>query len=187
MLGFRKYLWVFTILFVFFFSTVAESAPPQAARIFGTVTVDGTVLTQDTDEGYELEVTREDGTSYDPAAELTEGLNYFAGYGIYVPLYDADDQPGGANPGDTAVMHVYKDGLELAVTSPVSGEFTVGGSLSIHRMDLSVVSLQPDQYTLTVNTVGSGSVTLNPAGGTYDEGTVVALTAQAASGWQFRG
>ena len=65
MIGFKKYFWLFVILFVFFFSTVAESAPPQAARIFGTVTVDGTVLTQDTDEGYEFEVTREDGTSYD--------------------------------------------------------------------------------------------------------------------------
>ena len=147
MLGFRKYLWLFTILFVFFFSTVAESATPRPARIIGTVTVDGTVLTQDTDEGYEFEVTREDGTSYDPAAELTDGLNYFAGYGIYVPIYDADDQPGGANPGDTAVIHVYKDGLELSVTSPASGEFTVGASLSIHRINLSVVSPQPTNTT----------------------------------------
>ncbi|MBC7250951.1 MAG: hypothetical protein H5T62_11770, partial [Anaerolineae bacterium] len=40
-------------------------------------------------------------------------------------------------------------------------------------------------YTLTVNVVGSGSVTLDPAGGTYDAGTVVKLTAVAAPGWQF--
>jgi acetolactate synthase regulatory subunit len=183
MLGFKKYLWLFTILFVFFFSTMAESAPPQAARIFGTVTVDGTALTQDTDEGYELEVTREDGTSYDPAAELTDGLNYFSGYGIYVPLYDADDQPGGANPGDTAVMHVYKDGLELAVTSPASGEFTVGGSLSNHRMDLSVVSLEPTQYQLSA-TVTGGHGTISPTSGTYDEGTVVTLTAIPETGYR---
>jgi len=43
----------------------------------------------------------------------------------------------------------------------------------------------PTQYTLTVTTVGNGSVTLNPAGGTYDEGTVVTLTATADSGWAF--
>ncbi|MFC2141082.1 PKD domain-containing protein [Acidobacteriota bacterium] len=41
------------------------------------------------------------------------------------------------------------------------------------------------QYTLTVNTVGQGSVTLNPPGGVYDEGTVVTLTASPDSGWQF--
>jgi uncharacterized repeat protein (TIGR02543 family) len=41
------------------------------------------------------------------------------------------------------------------------------------------------QYTLTVNTVGQGSVTLNPPGGVYNEGTVVTLTAAADPGWQF--
>ena len=43
------------------------------------------------------------------------------------------------------------------------------------------------QYDLTVNTAGSGSVTLDPAGGTYDEGTPVELTAVPSSGWQFAG
>jgi hypothetical protein len=33
------------------------------------------------------------------------------------------------------------------------------------------------QYTLTANTSGNGSVTLNPPGGTYDSGTIVTLTA----------
>jgi uncharacterized repeat protein (TIGR02543 family) len=42
-------------------------------------------------------------------------------------------------------------------------------------------------YTLTVNTVGQGSVDLNPPGGTYDEGTVVQLTATPDTGWQFSG
>jgi hypothetical protein len=176
MLGFRKYLWIFTILFVFFFSTVAESAIPLPARIFGTVTVDGTVLTQDTDEGYELEVTRESGTSYVPAAELTEGLNFPTGYSINVPLYDADDQPEGANPDDTAVIHVYRDGLELSVTSPVNGQFIVGEGGSINQINLSVVSPQPTQYQLTA-TVTDGHGTISPTSGTYDEGTVVTLTA----------
>jgi uncharacterized repeat protein (TIGR02543 family) len=43
----------------------------------------------------------------------------------------------------------------------------------------------PPQYTLTVNTVGQGSVSLNPAGGTYGAGTVVTLTATPDSGWVF--
>jgi len=45
----------------------------------------------------------------------------------------------------------------------------------------------PAQYTLTVNKVGNGNVTLSPAGGTYYAGTVVQLTATADSGWTFGG
>jgi uncharacterized repeat protein (TIGR02543 family) len=43
------------------------------------------------------------------------------------------------------------------------------------------------QHTLNVTTSGSGTVTLNPAGGVYDEGTVVQLTANPAAGWAFSG
>ncbi|NIM17120.1 MAG: M28 family peptidase [Candidatus Aminicenantes bacterium] len=43
----------------------------------------------------------------------------------------------------------------------------------------------PPQYTLTVNTVGQGTVSLNPPGGVYDAGTVVTLTATPDSGWLF--
>jgi hypothetical protein len=46
-------------------------------------------------------------------------------------------------------------------------------------------ALPPAQYTLTINKIGSGSVTLNPPGGMYDTGTVVTLTATPASGFQF--
>jgi uncharacterized repeat protein (TIGR02543 family) len=45
----------------------------------------------------------------------------------------------------------------------------------------------PTQYTLTTNTVGQGSISLNPSGGTYDAGTVVTVTATPNSGWQFDG
>jgi uncharacterized repeat protein (TIGR02543 family) len=43
------------------------------------------------------------------------------------------------------------------------------------------------QYTLTVNTMGNGSVTLDPPGGLYDAGTPVELTAEADPGWTFSG
>ncbi len=48
-------------------------------------------------------------------------------------------------------------------------------------------SFSQDTYTLTVNIVGSGSVSLDPAGGSYLSGTVVELTANATSGWAFGG
>ncbi len=41
-----------------------------------------------------------------------------------------------------------------------------------------------EEFTLSAMVTGSGSVTLNPAGGTYLAGTQVQLTADAASGWQ---
>jgi pectate lyase len=44
---------------------------------------------------------------------------------------------------------------------------------------------QPTQYTLTVSTTGSGTVSLNPAGGTYNAGTVVTLTASPSAGYVF--
>ena len=45
----------------------------------------------------------------------------------------------------------------------------------------------PTQYTLAINTVGTGTgtVLLDPAGGTYDEGTIVLITATANSDSQF--
>ena len=46
-------------------------------------------------------------------------------------------------------------------------------------------SAAPAQYTLTVTIVGQGSV--DPAGGTYDNGTEVTLTAVADSGCNFMG
>ena len=42
-------------------------------------------------------------------------------------------------------------------------------------------------YILTVNTAGSGSVGLDPSGGTYAAGTSVQLTADPADGWEFSG
>jgi uncharacterized repeat protein (TIGR02543 family) len=42
-----------------------------------------------------------------------------------------------------------------------------------------------NQYTLTTNVIGNGSITLNPAGGTYDYGTVITVEATADTGWSF--
>jgi len=47
--------------------------------------------------------------------------------------------------------------------------------------------LPPVQHTLTVNTVGSGSVSLNPPGGIYNEGMAVVLIPQSGTGFQFSG
>lgn len=41
------------------------------------------------------------------------------------------------------------------------------------------------QFTVSTTANGSGSIILNPSGGVYAEGTVVSITAQPATGWQF--
>jgi len=49
------------------------------------------------------------------------------------------------------------------------------------------ININTYAYTLTVTKVGNGTVTLVPAGGTYNYGTVVTLTATPAAGWHFVG
>ena len=140
----KKYAAVIIITLFVLLPLSAESAnvfaPPIPARIGGTVTVDGIPLTEATDAGYTFKVTKQDGSDYvdlngDPAQD-TDGLNASDWYLIDIPIYDATDQPSGASPGDTAVIHVYKDGAELTVTSPVNGQFTVGDGGSTTQIDL---------------------------------------------------
>ena len=98
------------------------------------------------------------------------------------------DPPGG----------VYFEGTEVILTAtPDSGHQFDGwsGGLSgsenpdtvIITSDLTIIAAfseipPPPMYTLTVNVNGQGSVTLDPSGGVYEEGTVVTVTAEAGSG-----
>ena len=54
-------------------------------------------------------------------------------------------------------------------------------------VNLTVQSTVPSQYTLSVSTNGSGTVTKNPDQATYTSGTSVSLLATPASGQQFTG
>jgi len=128
---------------------MAWAVPPQPARVGGTVTVDGTQLTQATATGYTFSVTKLDGTAYDPVAEDTDGLNEDNWYTIKIPIYVPDDQPGGANPGDTAVIHVYKDAAELG-----QGHLKVGESESKTQIDLVVNTTPVDIYVDAAGSCG---------------------------------
>ncbi len=67
----------------------------------------------------------------------------------------------------------------------VKGSF--GGAVDWAMVALEIKPRVVAQYTLTVNTSGSGNVTLNPPGGVYHQGTLVTLTAIPAAGFQFNG
>ena len=81
---------------------------------------------------------------------------------------------------------------DKTVTSPVPlGGITVTGSFD-SAVDWALIALEIKprviaQYTLTISKTGSGSVMLNPPGGTYKQGTMVTLTAQSGPGFHFDG
>jgi uncharacterized repeat protein (TIGR02543 family) len=52
---------------------------------------------------------------------------------------------------------------------------------------LYALAVNPLTHTLAVAKAGNGTVTLDPAGGTYDYGMVVTLTATPATGYTFTG
>ncbi len=94
----------------------------------------------------------------------------------------------------------YGDVVTLTATSDLGWTFK-GWSGSVqstdnpltlviqHDTDLTATftELPPKVYGLAVDTVGNGTVALDPAGGVYDDGTVVELTAEADPGWRFSG
>ncbi|MFC1765740.1 hypothetical protein ACFL6U_27155 [Planctomycetota bacterium] len=114
------------------------------------------------------------------------------------------------NTTGTGAVTLYPSGgayaagtLVVLVAEPGPGESFVGwfGDLGgvanptfiymdSHKSVAAAFSEQspPSQnYTLAVNTVGSGSVTRNPTGSSYPAGTEVALVATPAAGWYFSG
>ena len=154
----KNYL-LFALLFVFSFMLVAsaEAIPLPPHRVAGTVTVSGGTL---------------DGCT----AVLSTGASQSVVGGTYlfnVSIYDADDNPTGIPVGDTVTVSIKKDGSTLDSDSFV---VEVGGMDVINF----TVYIEPDQYVLTTSTVGQGSV--SPNGGTYDDGTIVPLTASPDPG-----
>ena len=99
-------------------------------------------------------------------------------------------QQNGTTGGSVAGMSLQ----DRSVASPSTVPFD--GTLN-KNVDWAVVAFEirsggsggggTTQYSLTTNTVGSGTVSANPAGGTYDENTIVTLTAIPAAGFEFSG
>jgi hypothetical protein len=95
----------------------------------------------------------------------------------------------------------YDEGTQVTLTAtPADGYYFAGWSggygttnpLTITvNDDISITAtfeaVPPEQHTVTVTVVGSGTVTKNPNASTYDEGTQVTLTATPADGYYFAG
>ena len=100
--------------------------------------MDGTKLTHAASRGYLFRVTGKEGRSFSPPAEDKDGLNKRGKYIIDIPIYSSTGQPEGAKPGSRAVIHVFKNGVELRVVSPSGGEFSVGKGGTITPVDLVI-------------------------------------------------
>jgi len=72
-------------------------------------------------------------------------------------------------------------------TYSVALEVTGSGGTDTETKTNYITVTTPIQYDLTLNSVGSGSVTLDPPGGIYNAGTEVKLTPVPAAGWAFNG
>ena len=79
--------------------------------------------------------------------------------------------------------HTYDDPGIYTVSLTVTGPSGTDTETKTNYITVTA----PIQYSLTVNIVGSGSVTLDPAGGTYNAGTEVKLTPVPDTGWAFNG
>jgi uncharacterized repeat protein (TIGR02543 family) len=94
-------------------------------------------------------------------------------------------------------FYVYGDVVELTAVPDVGWSFSgwsgdLSGSnnpesITIDGDKAIVASFTQDQYTLTTNVVGSGSVSRNPDQATYVYGDVVELSAVPDVGWSFSG
>jgi uncharacterized repeat protein (TIGR02543 family) len=100
--------------------------------------------------------------------------------------------PGGAT-GDFTVLTITFDVIGSGSSildleySAMAAAVTFADLLPLLSVTDGEVNVSEADYTLTVNTVGDGSVTLDPPGGVYTAGTEVELTAEAAPGWEFSG
>lgn len=123
---------------------VYPQGAPMPFRIGGTVTMDGVQITQATDEGLLIRVTKPDGTNYEDIAgnvpEDKDGLNANNWYLINIPIYKSSIQPKGANPGEMPFIQVYKNSQELRITDPPAGEMTIGNEGTVSRIDLTVTT-----------------------------------------------
>jgi len=90
----------------------------------------------------------------------------------------------------------FGDGSPIsAATDPTHAYAQVGSYTTVLTVENSygpsvcsdTVDIVLPTYMLMVNKVGSGTVTLDPTGGVYDENTTVTLTATADPGWYFNG
>jgi hypothetical protein len=96
---------------------------------------------------------------------------------------DNDGTPGVAQTEGPASGSSFSEGETVVVYTATDA----AGNETLCSFTVTVTLTPLPVYTLTTGVIGEGEITLNPAGGSYDEGTTVELTATADAGWEFEG
>lgn len=91
----------------------------------------------------------------------------------------------GATPQFTITPNTGYHVQDVLVNGVSVGAVTQYTFAAVHANQTISASFAINQYTLTLGTVGSGTVTPVPSQATYDHGTNVQLTATPSAGWNF--
>ena len=104
---------------------------------------------------------------------------------------------GSVTPSPNQTTYVYGDNVSLNALADPGWTFSVWsgdasgvvnpGSVTMNGNRTVTATFTEDTYTLTINTVGNGSVTPTPDQATYLYGDIVSLNASADPGWTFSG
>jgi hypothetical protein len=185
--------------------TISVSANPTEG---GTVSGDGAfeqgsriTVTATANTGYTFVNWTVDGTQVSTDAHytftVTDNRDLVANFTVsqYTISVSANPTGGGTVSGGGTYTHGQTVNLQA---SPATGytfvNWTEGGSEVSANANYSftatgnrtlVANFAANQYTLTINTSGNGSVSKNPDQTSYTHGTEVQLTANAATGWSF--
>ena len=189
----KKFIYCFSIIVLYSIITCSVSwgvcLQPSQYAIGGTLTVDGVQITASTDAGYVIKVTMEDGSDFINVDDIpidNDGLNSSDSYTISIPIKSAVEATcniGGANDGDTVIIHVYYNGTEYKVDSPIDGEITVAEGVSTVTEYL-ITAYSPKTLTINDNNI-NGTITPSPSAAEYQYDTEVTLTATPDSGYLF--
>jgi uncharacterized repeat protein (TIGR02543 family) len=164
----------------------ASSTLSTTGALTGTMIVSNNNLlipgTSPADQGYTFaKFSYSDGTGTIKGVALVDNLGgnpQPQETGYMFALYDSGTTTGAyAGKDYYATLYVQEDNT---VFPPV---FSGNGNL----YEMSPLPSVPTAHTLTMNVIGSGSVSKNPDQATYTYGTPVQLTATAEPGWTFSG
>ncbi|VAW10764.1 hypothetical protein MNBD_BACTEROID03-2555 [hydrothermal vent metagenome] len=142
----------------------------------------GTYMNDDLYNAVYPELSIDSNCYYNPnlAVQLNIGVANGGNYGVLGGGYSLTEWQQELGFGTNSVeadpmfVGIASDNFRLIIGSPCS--------------DMGAyVNLSTTQYTLATNTIGNGNVGLSPTGDTYDDGTVVNVTATPDAGWRFDG
>lgn len=164
-------------------STGLVTAVSEGTATITVTTDDGGFTVSTSVEVSDIAVT---GVAVSPTSVALD-INEIAQLSATVSPSNATNQEVSWSTSDATIATVSTSGLVTGVSQGTAtitvttedGDFTATAEVEVSD------EVEPVQYTLTTSVSGSGTISLSPTGGVYDENTEVTLTATASSGYIF--